>query len=155
MEVPETILPDQPEDNIVANNGHHKDPTGAALMRSDTFAPVASNTNPAPYSPNEENKDNSPLSEQGALLSALNNVITTADSSAPVRFNSLEDLNKFYQERIKALKSPTKNQENRANATNPYFSKDVLDHITTIMAKEGYELVVNKESGTFEFTSRT
>ena len=152
LQFPETILPDQPEDNIVANNGHHKDPTGAALMRFDTFAPVASNTNPAPYSPNEENKDNSRLSEQGALLSALNNVITTADSSAPVRFNSLEDLNKFYQERIQALKSLTKNQENRANATNPYFSEEVLNHITTIIAEKGYELVVNKESGKFEVT---
>ena len=152
MEVPKTIIPDEPED-IVANNGHQKDPTGAALMHFDTFAPVANNTNPAPYSPNEENKDNSRLSEQGALLSALNNVITTADPSTQVKLNSLEDLNEFYQERIQALKSLTKNQENRANATNPYFSEEVLNQITTIMAEKGYELL--PRDGQFKFTLRT
>jgi len=136
-----SILPDHPQHNQ----------TGAARIHVDTFPPVANNTNPVVNSPIAENKNNSKVPGQEALLSALSNVITTANPSDPVRFNSLKDLNTFYQERMQALKNRTNNQGNIADANHLYLSEDILNQITNIIAENGYQLV-NTESGKFEFT---
>lgn len=156
MEGSETIPSDAPEANIVANHGHQKNPTGAALMHLNKFPPVANKTNPVVNSPIAENKNNSQVLEQEALFRELKKVITTFNPSTEVKLDSLEDLNKFYQERMQALKRSTKNPEKRADATNEYlFSADILKTISEKMAEKSYQLVVNQESGKFEFIQCT
>jgi hypothetical protein len=154
LQFPETILPDEPEANIPPDYPQHN-PTGAALMHLDKFPPVAQNTNPVVNSPIAENKNNSQVLEQEALLSKLNDAITTANPSTQVKLNSIEDLNDFFTTRMSILNPNKKKKETtKKDATNQHLSEDVLNHITKIMTEKGYNFGVNQESGTFEFTTK-